>query len=151
MGENKCISLYISLDAPQPPPYPSIWLFLPSCRPPLGLMHQCIMAAPRLAKLLTSTYACRLNAQLVYPSQQQVVKPNELESALARPMQVAFYEPHQSVRYPAATLLYGIIKGSVLQSYHKTCNFKYSIGHPFLGGNKRTGELAPLSFKMISE
>jgi len=87
------------------------------------------MAAPRLAKLLTSTYACRLNAQLVYPSQQQVVKPNELESALARPMQVAFYEPHQSVRYLAATLSYGIIKG-----------------HPFLDGNKRTAFLLGNAF-----
>jgi death-on-curing family protein len=39
-------------------------------------------------------------------------------------MQVAFYEPHQSARYLAATLSYGIIKG-----------------HPFLDGNKRTAFL----------
>ncbi|KAA1477995.1 hypothetical protein DENSPDRAFT_861741 [Dentipellis sp. KUC8613] len=40
--------------------------------------------AARLARMFTPEYACRINAQLVHPAQSQLVKPNELESALAR-------------------------------------------------------------------
>jgi prophage maintenance system killer protein len=75
----------------------------------------------RLSHLFTPTYARLINAQIVYPAQAAVVKPNELESALARPLQVAHYEPHRNADYLAASLAYGIIKG-----------------HPFLDGNKRT-------------
>ncbi|KAI0755165.1 hypothetical protein C8Q80DRAFT_1095002 [Daedaleopsis nitida] len=75
----------------------------------------------RLARIFTSEYARRINAQLVHPAQSQVVKPNELESALARPRNVSRYEPDRPVEYLAATLSYGLIKG-----------------HPFLDGNKRT-------------
>ncbi|KAI0317896.1 hypothetical protein OF83DRAFT_1262575 [Amylostereum chailletii] len=76
----------------------------------------------RLSRLFTPEYARRINCQVVYPAQSAVVKPNELESALARPLHVAVYEPHQPAAYLAATLSYGIIKG-----------------HPFMDGNKRTG------------
>jgi len=77
--------------------------------------------AARLARLFTPEYAARINAQLVYPAQSVIVKPNELQSALARPLNVSIYEPHRNVAHLAATLSYGIIKG-----------------HPFLDGNKRT-------------
>jgi death-on-curing family protein len=77
--------------------------------------------APRLARLFTPTYARLINAQIVHPAASAVVKPNELCSALARPLQVAHYEPHQPAAYLAASLSYGIIKG-----------------HPFFDGNKRT-------------
>ncbi|OBZ76400.1 hypothetical protein A0H81_03788 [Grifola frondosa] len=77
--------------------------------------------AARLAHLFTPAYASRINAQIVYPSISHVVKPNELESALARPLHVSVYEPHRRAVYLAATLSYGIIKG-----------------HPFMDGNKRT-------------
>ncbi|EIW56665.1 uncharacterized protein TRAVEDRAFT_38527 [Trametes versicolor FP-101664 SS1] len=58
---------------------------------------------------------------MVHPARPQLVKPNELESALARPLNVAAYEPGRQAAYFAATLSYGII-----------------AGHPFLDGNKRT-------------
>jgi hypothetical protein len=67
--------------------------------------------APRLARLFSPTYASRINAQIVYPAQPQVVKPNELHSALARPLHVALYEPDRPAAYLAASLSYGIIKG----------------------------------------
>jgi len=50
-----------------------------------------------------------------------VVKPNELQSALIRPLQLSLYEPDKSPSYLAASLSFGIIKN-----------------HPFLDGNKRT-------------
>ncbi|KAH7922611.1 hypothetical protein BV22DRAFT_1016899 [Leucogyrophana mollusca] len=77
--------------------------------------------APRLARLFTPAFARAINAQIVHPATSQVVKPNELESALARPLQRAYYQPDSSVAELAASLAYGIIKG-----------------HPFLDGNKRT-------------
>ncbi|KAF4574382.1 hypothetical protein EYR40_005900 [Pleurotus pulmonarius] len=77
--------------------------------------------APRLARLFTPMFARTINAQLVHPAASQVVKPNELESALARPLQRAYYRPEASQAELAASLSYGIIKG-----------------HPFLDGNKRT-------------
>ncbi|KAH8116016.1 hypothetical protein DFH11DRAFT_1254546 [Phellopilus nigrolimitatus] len=75
----------------------------------------------RLSRLFTPTYAARINAQIVHPSESVIVKPNELHSALARPLHVATYEPHRPPAYLAAQISYGIIKG-----------------HPFLDGNKRT-------------
>ncbi|KAH7921132.1 hypothetical protein BV22DRAFT_1019952 [Leucogyrophana mollusca] len=80
--------------------------------------------APQLARLFSPTFASIINAQIVYPAASQVVKPNELESALARPLQKAHYQPESSVAELAASLSYGIIKG-----------------HPFMDGNKRTGSL----------
>ncbi|KZT64338.1 hypothetical protein DAEQUDRAFT_732793 [Daedalea quercina L-15889] len=50
-----------------------------------------------------------------------VVKPNELHSALSRPLNTAHYEPYRPVHYLAATLAWEIING-----------------HPFMDGNKRT-------------
>ncbi|KAK7437404.1 hypothetical protein VKT23_018649 [Stygiomarasmius scandens] len=79
-------------------------------------------ATARLSRLFTPAYAARINAQVVAPFQSIVIKPNELESALARPLNVAAYEPHRQLSYLAATLSYGIIKN-----------------HPFQDGNKRTG------------
>ncbi|KAF8966503.1 hypothetical protein BDZ97DRAFT_1657744 [Flammula alnicola] len=76
----------------------------------------------RLARLFTSEYARRINAQIVHPAESVVVKPNELASSLVRPLHVSVYEPDRPVSYLAATLAYGIIKG-----------------HPFKDGNKRTG------------
>ncbi|TFK81450.1 hypothetical protein K466DRAFT_502083 [Polyporus arcularius HHB13444] len=75
----------------------------------------------RLARVFTPEYVRRINAQIVHPAHSQVVKPNELESALARPLNVSRYEPERPAEYLAATLSYGLIKG-----------------HPFLDGNKRT-------------
>ncbi|KAJ6475090.1 hypothetical protein C8R47DRAFT_703564 [Mycena vitilis] len=77
--------------------------------------------ATRMAKILTPTYISRVNAQLVYPVPSQVVKPHELLSALARPSNVAYYEPERDIAFLAASLAYGLI-----------------LGHPFLDGNKRT-------------
>jgi len=45
------------------------------------------------------------NAQIVSPAAATVVKPNELESTLARPIHVSVY-----VLYLATTLSYGIIE-----------------------------------------
>lgn len=76
---------------------------------------------PQLAWLFSPNYAHLINSQIVHPATSIVVKPNELCSALARPLQVAYYEPHQPPAYLAASLSYGIIKG-----------------HPFFDGNKCT-------------
>jgi len=67
--------------------------------------------AARLARLFTPEYARRINAQIIHPVESMVVKPNELESALCRPLHVAVYEPDRPAAYLAATLSYGIIKG----------------------------------------
>ncbi|KAJ7611023.1 hypothetical protein FB45DRAFT_761226 [Roridomyces roridus] len=75
----------------------------------------------RLARLFTVEYVKRINAQIVSPQTSVVVKPDELASALARPIHVSAYEPDRPPAYLAATLSYGIIKG-----------------HPFMDGNKRT-------------
>lgn len=87
------------------------------------MSHQCITVldvqysppmsahAARLARLFTTEYARRINAQIVHPAESVVIKPNELESALCRPLHVAFYEPDRPAAYLAATLSYGIIKG----------------------------------------
>ncbi|THU85278.1 hypothetical protein K435DRAFT_560572, partial [Dendrothele bispora CBS 962.96] len=75
-----------------------------------------------LHRLFTTTYATKINAHIVWPAQAIVVKPNGLESALTRPLNVAIYEPHREPSYLAATLFYGVIKN-----------------HPFLDGNTRTG------------
>lgn len=90
--------------------------------------------ATRLSRLLTPTYASRINAQLVHPAASQTVKPNELQSALARTLHVAKYEPDRPATYLAATLAYGLIQG-----------------HPFLDGNKRTGgdKLGVYSWTML--
>ena len=83
----------------------------------------------RLSRLFTPEYARRINAQIVHPAQPVVVKYNELESALSRPLHVSVYEPNRHPGYLAATLSYGIIKG-----------------HPFLDGNKRTDNFMDVLF-----
>jgi hypothetical protein len=67
--------------------------------------------ASRLARLFTPTFARAINAQIVHPANSHVVKPNELESALARPLHKAHYKPESSAAELAASLSYGIIKG----------------------------------------
>jgi prophage maintenance system killer protein len=67
--------------------------------------------APRLARLFTPTFARAINAQIVCPAASQVVKPNELESALAKPLHKAHYQPQSTAKELAASLAYGIIKG----------------------------------------
>lgn len=78
--------------------------------------------ASRLSRIFTAEYAKRINAQITSPAQAAVVKPNELHSALARPLHLAAYEPDRDTEYLAATLAFGVIKG-----------------HPFMDGNKRAG------------
>ncbi|KAF8894319.1 hypothetical protein CPB84DRAFT_1848463 [Gymnopilus junonius] len=73
------------------------------------------------SRIFSPTYVARINAQLVSPAHSQIVKPHELPSALARPLQVAHYQPEKLPQYLAATLSYGLI-----------------MGHPFMDGNKRT-------------
>ncbi|EIM84739.1 uncharacterized protein STEHIDRAFT_60608 [Stereum hirsutum FP-91666 SS1] len=79
------------------------------------------IAPLKLSRLFTPTYASLINSQLVFPALSLVVKPNELHSALARPLHVLRYEPERSGYYLGASLAYGIING-----------------HPFMDGNKRT-------------
>ncbi|CAA7264429.1 unnamed protein product [Cyclocybe aegerita] len=62
-----------------------------------------------LSPIISPTFAARVKAQLVSPASSQIVKPHELPSALARPLQVAHYEPHREPEYLAATIAYGII------------------------------------------
>ncbi|KAJ7230670.1 hypothetical protein GGX14DRAFT_343547 [Mycena pura] len=76
---------------------------------------------PRLARLFTPEYVRRINSQIVFPQQSLVVKPHELESALARPLHQATYTPDSTPALLAATLSFGLIQG-----------------HAFLDGNKRT-------------
>jgi prophage maintenance system killer protein len=83
----------------------------------------------RLSRLFTPEYVKRINAQIVRPAESVIIKPNELESALARPLHLSFYEPERHAAFFAATLSYGIIKG-----------------HPFMDGNKRTGLWTSLDF-----
>ncbi|KAL5480714.1 hypothetical protein ACEPAI_9654 [Sanghuangporus weigelae] len=78
-------------------------------------------AARSLSRLFTPCYAARINSQIVHPATSVIVKPNELKSALARPLHVAQYEPERPPEYYAAQISYGII-----------------MGHPFMDGNKRT-------------
>jgi len=97
----------------------------------------------RLARLFTPEYARRVNAQIVHPAESVAVKPNELESALSRPLHVAVYEPDRPAAYLAATLSYGIIKGNLpFHSFHLLA-FTPLRGHPFQDGNKRTGGWLP--------
>jgi Fic/DOC family len=86
----------------------------------------------RLSRLFTPEYVKRINAQIVHPAPSVVVKPNELESTLGRPLHLSCYEPDKPASYLAATLAFGIIKG-----------------HPFMDGNKRTGMLRPHSQMMV--
>ena len=74
--------------------------------------RQMTSTASRLARLFTPFYASRINAQLVHPATSVIVKPDELASALMRPLQTATYEPHQSPEYLAATLAFGIMNGT---------------------------------------
>ena len=66
----------------------------------------------RLARLITPEYISRINAQLVHPASSVVVKPNELQSALSRPLNVVRYEPERDGTYLAATLAFGLINGA---------------------------------------
>jgi hypothetical protein len=78
--------------------------------------------APRLARLFSPTFARAVNAQIVYPATSQVVKPNGLESALAKPLHKAHYQPESSAAELAATLSYGIIKGRLTRKkYNSSC------------------------------
>ncbi|KAJ7928028.1 hypothetical protein B0H13DRAFT_1598177 [Mycena leptocephala] len=82
--------------------------------------------AARMAKIFTPTYVSRVNAQLVYPAPSQVVKPHELLSALARPSNVAHYEPEKDSAFLAASLAYGLILGTRVDSNnqrHSCVNF----------------------------
>jgi prophage maintenance system killer protein len=97
--------------------------------------------APRLARLFSPTFARAINTQLVYPAISQVVKPNELESALAKPLHKAHYQPESSTAELAASLSFGIIKGLLTQTHNTTDQSLLCVGHPFLDGNKRTGSL----------
>lgn len=78
--------------------------------------------AARLAHLLTPEFACRINAQIVHPSISKLVKPSELESALARPLTVAIQEPNRHATYLAASLSYGIIQGSMASMVDVHCH-----------------------------
>lgn len=104
------------------------------------------MASERLmsstvTRLLTPGYATILNTRLVHPTESIVVKPNELKSALVRPLQIARYEPHRSERYLAASLAYGIVKSAYcLLSWDGACADD-RVDRPFMDGNKCTGFL----------
>jgi len=74
-------------------------------------------ASLRLARLFTPAFARAINSQLISPATSQVVKPNALESALARPLQKAHYQPESSPTDLAASLSYGIIKGRLSYQY----------------------------------
>jgi death-on-curing family protein len=71
------------------------------------------------------TAAALRNFNLIVTNSGLVVKPNELDSAISRPLNTQHYEPERPVTYLAATLSYGLI-----------------MGHPFLDGNKRTAHHA---------
>ena len=43
-------------------------------------------------------YAKRINSQIVHPVQTVIDKPNELDSALCRPLDMSVYEAHTSPR-----------------------------------------------------
>jgi hypothetical protein len=68
-----------------------------------------------LSKVFTPLFAARVNAQLVFPASSIIVKPNELSSALSRPLHVAAYEPERGPPYLVATLAYGLIKGAKIK------------------------------------
>ncbi|OBZ65831.1 hypothetical protein A0H81_14105 [Grifola frondosa] len=72
------------------------------------------------SKRVTATFTEQVNA-IVTGRSAVVVKPNELQSALARPANTAYYVPGTTVPQLAAELAYGIIQN-----------------HPFMDGNKRT-------------
>lgn len=57
-----------------------------------------------------------------------------LESALARPQNLALYEPESNVFRLAASYCHGIVKN-----------------HPFVDGNKRTGTLAAVAFLALND
>jgi hypothetical protein len=66
-----------------------------------------------ILRIFTPVYATNLNAMLVRPASSILIKPNELSSALARPMQViAYAEEQASPAYLAGTLAFGVIKGT---------------------------------------
>lgn len=51
----------------------------------------------RLARVFTPEYARRINTQIVFPASSVVVKPNDLESSLSRPLNVSIYEPNMHI------------------------------------------------------
>jgi hypothetical protein len=73
------------------------------------------IVSPRLVSLLhafTPAHASRLNATFIRPAASVVVEPNELQSALSRPLNVVAYIPEGAApAYLASTLAFGIIKG----------------------------------------
>ncbi|THU75901.1 hypothetical protein K435DRAFT_606362, partial [Dendrothele bispora CBS 962.96] len=75
-----------------------------------------------LSRLLTTTYATRVNAQIVAPAKAVVVKPDKLEWVLTLPLDAAINEPYRHPSYLVAVLSYHIIRS-----------------RPFLEGNQRTG------------
>lgn len=75
-----------------------------------------------------------LNREIVLWSEEphQLLHPDNLESAIARPINSFFYG-HTDVAYLAADLLYGI-----------------AANHPFIQGNKRTALIAAESFLRLN-
>ncbi|KAI0784056.1 hypothetical protein C8Q75DRAFT_795213 [Abortiporus biennis] len=87
----------------------------------------------RLAQIFTPYYACRINAQIVHPNIFCLVKPNELESALARPIHLSMYEPKKTSR------ILGSHAGTRFSPmFHSMITDESYLGHPFMDGNKRT-------------
>lgn len=72
-----------------------------------------ITRASQLCRMFTPTYVSRINAQIVHRAILTVVKPNELRSALMRPLHTTFYEPMTLPTRLAATLAYGLIQGAI--------------------------------------
>ncbi|THH20887.1 hypothetical protein EW146_g554 [Bondarzewia mesenterica] len=76
--------------------------------------------APRLARLFTPYYATIINRQLLHPAPSHLVKPNELQSALAQPLHMSINEPHRTAPHLAAALSHRIIKGIWSRQYRYT-------------------------------
>ncbi|KAK0483967.1 hypothetical protein IW261DRAFT_991101 [Armillaria novae-zelandiae] len=86
-------------------------------------------------RLLTPAYATILNTHLV--CQSVIVKPNELRSALVRPLQIARYGPCRSEKYLAASLAYGTVKNHSFMDESKRTGFL--LGHMYLRAQELPG------------
>jgi hypothetical protein len=77
-----------------------------------------IMAAhaPRLAQIFTTTYACRLNAELLHPKQSVLLRPHILEKALLAPLQRALESPQTDVSLLAASISFVFLRGKSVQT-----------------------------------
>jgi len=66
---------------------------------------------PRLMQIFTTTYACRVNAELLHPKPSVLLRPHSLEKALFAPLQRALEDPQADVSLLVASISFIFLRG----------------------------------------